>query len=571
MFRLAPAPRDGEMLYSVLARLGRYLNADEAAPFMEKLVGRRGGVASPDLPGGLSLLVRDLVDEIREPAIDRIIDRLTGFPFHTAFMPASVRDSVRCAMRGDVTGVYTRLGLAAFKVRASPWLRFCPDCLCDMEAEYPDLWWRREHQLAGVPVCAVHGTVLRISGVKSGERNRHSFSAATRQVCPPHAEPVIGDVSEAELAGLTDIARAAVQLLVRPPDATEHDERRDAYRRQLYEVGLMRSAHRMDVARLHQAFRERWGRIPELVPGLEIIAKPEQSWLTAMIGARSRAMHPIKHIMLIGMLDGAVRVDLPFGPGPWLCRNPVADHVGRAVIHAVTVRHACGMTYGDFACPCGYLYSVTRAADGTLGSPRYRSFGSSFVPALIAAIDRGDGLRLAARLLGLDPKTLMREAAIAGIDLPWTTAASGRVPAVTPKIAQAARAPSPPRRARARRNWFAIDVRLARSARLSARLILAEEPPVRVTFAEVERRIARRDWVVKRGSKLPATVEAIAGAVEDVDQFRWRRLRRCVEDAVAKGDLRPCEVLRSAGLPTSWMPNVRGALVSAQSRGVVAA
>ena len=568
MFRLAPAPRDGETLYSVLARLGSYLNAADAAPFMEGLVGRRGGIASPDMPGGLALLVRDLALGLREPAIDRIVDRLTAFPFHTAFMPQDIRDCVRVAMRGDVTGVYTRLGLASFKVRQPGSLRFCPDCLDDMEADGGDAWWRREHQLSGIPVCAIHGTVLRATDVGTGGLNRHAFVTASRRVCRADAPPLIAGVGEHELVHLRDLAEAAASLLDTPPKPAGHGDRRDAYRRRLADAGLMRSTSKLNVAGLHAAFRARWGSVSDLIPGLGLTGDPERSWLTAMVRSRPRAAHPLQHLMLAGMLDGlgAVKLDLPFGVGPWPCRNPVADHVGRPVIEAVNVRRDRGIVYGDFACSCGYLYTVAREADGSHGPPRYRRFGPSLGPALHAAIVRGDGLRATARSLGLDPKTLMREAAMAGIEVPWGTRASGVVPVPAPVPLPVDRASPAPRRARSRRNWFAIDVRLRRSAQAAVEEILRHDPPVRVTLAEVERRIARRDWVVKRRAKLPQTIAMIVDRAENADAFRRRRLASCVAAAVASGDLRPCEVLRVAGLPMSWLPTVRAAVADAQCR-----
>jgi hypothetical protein len=566
MFRLAPTPRDGELLYSVLARLGGYLNAADSAPFMLSLVGRRGAVASPDLPGGLAHLVRDLPAGMREASVDRIIDRLTLFPFHTAFMPVEVRDGVRQAMRGDVTGVYTRLGLATFKVRQPARLRFCLDCLDGMERDHADLWWRREHQLAGVPVCAIHGTVLRMSDVATGERNRHSFVAASRKVCRMDAELAIDDVRGELLARLQGLAKAAVDLLDQPPRVEGHQDRRDGYRRRLGEVGLMRSARKVDVAALHAAFAGRWGGMTEVIDGLQLGDDVARSWLTAMVRARPRAVHPLQHLMLIGMLDDmqAVEADAPFGPGPWPCRNPIAGHTGEPTITAATVRRDRDVTYGDFACGCGYLYTVARSPDGTLGRPRYRRFGPTFAPALREAIAAGHSLRQAARTLGLDPKTLVREAAMAGIEVAWATKASGALPAPQPAKAPTMGARRQVRRARLRRNWFAIDARLERSARSAGAVIMAEHPPCRVTHAEVERRIARRDWIMKRRAKLPRTVAAITGMAESVDDFRRRRLAHHVATAA---DLRPCEVLRIVGLPMSWLPEVRDVVAVALRRG----
>ena len=565
MFGSLPAPREGETLYSVLARFGRYLNAAESGPLMTGLLGRRHAIASVDLPGNLATLVRTIAESERGETIDRIVDTLTGFPFHTAFAPAEVRDSVRSAMRGDATGIYTRLGLATFKVRPPARLRFCPECLDKMESAKTDLWWRREHQLPGVSVCAIHGAPLRLSDVEPGDRSRHTFVPATREVCRAGAEPaVVAD--GADLERLVDLARAAVALLDNAPPARSYDGIMEDHRAALGRVGLMRSPRKVDHVALLAAFRKRWGGVPGLVPGLELCDDHERSWLAALVRNGRRAAHPLQHLMLGQMIEGmgAVAADAPFGAGPWQCRNPLADHHGQCVIGTVNIRRDRGANYGDFACSCGYLYTVGISAGGEMGPPRYRHFGPLLAPAISAAVERGDGLRRTASALGLDPKTFIREAAMAGVTVPWSTAASGRVPLASVQLtAVASPGRRPARNRRPRRNWLAIDARLARSVRAAASAIAAERPPVRVTTAELERRVARSDWIVKRRAKLSRTVEAMAEVAEGTDAFRRRRLDWCVRGAVAAGDLRPCEVLRAAGLPTDWLPQVRDAVAMA--------
>ncbi|KQN25813.1 hypothetical protein ASE86_06315 [Sphingomonas sp. Leaf33] len=568
-----PDRREQELLYSVVARCGRYLQAPEAGPFMRELLGRRWAIAGVGLPGHLATLVRDQPDHARDAAVDRLIDDATLFSFHTAFMPIEVRSQVREAMRGDVSGIYTKLGLAAFKVRPPQRLRFCPDCLDAMEADFGDAWWRRDHQLPGVPVCSVHGTVLRISDVDPGDGNRHSFVAASRVVCRGDADLAIGSASDADLSRLLELATLASALLDAPPAALDHADRAKAFRARLTEAGLMRSARKVDHPALFDAFMARWGGVPDLIPGLELGEDRERSWLAAMVRTGRRAAHPHQHLMLSAMLDGqgSRRADRPFGTGPWPCRNPAADHHGCEVIRDVVVRSDRGTLYGDFACACGYLYTIARRPDGTVGEPRFRRFGPLLAPALCGALKRGGTLRGTARALGLDPKTLMREAAMAGVVVPWNAMPSGVVPAQKNVAAVTVKARRVRGRARAKRNWFSIDTRLARSARQAAHVVAAEMPPVRVTFAEMERRISKRDWVAKRRAKLPQTVEVLRGAVEGTDAFRRRRLDWQVAEAVRTGDLRACEVLRAAGLPMGWLPAVRDAISSLRDRGRVAA
>lgn len=574
MLRHLPDRREQELLYSVVARCGRYLQAPENGPFMRELLGRRSAIAGVGLPGHISSLVRDQPEDEREAAAVKLIEDATLFPFHAAFMPEKIRSEVRTAMRGDVTGVYMKLGLAAFRIRPPERLRFCPDCLDDMVADFGDAWWRRDHQLPGIQVCPVHGTVLRSSDVDPGDGNRHSFIAASRLVCRPDAEPAAGILSGEDMARLIVLAGLAAALLEQPPMALEHADRAEGYRARLAKAGLMRSPRKVDHPALFEAFRERWGGVPELVTGLELGDDRERSWLSKMVRAGRHAAHPLQHLMLAAMLDGleTVKVARPFGPGPWPCRNPVADHYGREVIEDVVVRRDRAILYGDFACVCGYLYTRACTPDGMVGEPKYRRFGPLLAPALRRAVDDGGTLRGTARALGLDPKTLMREAAMAGVTVPWTSKPSGVVPLNTPNERPvAAKGQMARRRARPKRNWFAIDTRLSRSARQAVHVAAAELPPVRVTFAEIERRISKRDWVNKRRAKLPQAVQVLEAAVESTDEFRRRRLDWQVVEFVRTGDLRPCEVLRAAGLPMSWLPAVRDTIASLRNRGRLAA
>lgn len=95
-------------------------------------------------------------------------------------------------------------------------------------------------------------------------------------------------------------------------------------------------------------------------------------------------------------------------------------------------------------------------------------------------------------------------------------------------------------------------------------MVAAELPPVRITFAELERRMARKDWVQKRRGKLPRTVAAMEHSAESTDAFRRRRLSWFVAKALKEGTLKPCEVLRAAGLPTGWLEEVRAAIGEAE-------
>lgn len=567
MSRLLPEPREGELLYSMLARSFHYLQAPAAGPYMRETVGRRWAIASAGLPCNLEVLAVETAQADHGAYVDRLIDNATLFPFYTAFLPASLRENARAALRSSGAGLYTRLGLAAFRVPGPRHLHFCPDCFDEMQASHGDAWWRREHQIPGIMLCALHGRVLRRSEVVLGDLNRHSFIPATNAVCRHDATRVIDRLSDFEKERLFQVACLAVALLVDPPEACEFYETNASYRARLGDVGLMRSAHKVDQPALVAAFRDRWGHVDQRIPGLGLSEDVERSWLAAMVRKGRRAAHPLQHLLLRELLNGLSIVPAvqPFGTGPWVCRNPMADHYGQSVIESPRLRRGGDVVYGDFACECGYLYTRRCSANGEIGEPRYRRFGPLLVPALKASLSRGDSLRSTAASLGIDPKTLMREAATAGIELPWNTAPSGKVP--LPRSESTERKRKSAGRRRLKCDWRGIDTDLSAAARQAASEVLAQNPPVRVTRASLERRVVSKDWVQKRSGKLPKAVRAINELAETTDGFRSRRMAWHAKQAFAAGDLRPCEIQRKAGLPTAWLPRIKTMIENARLDG----
>lgn len=549
-----------ELLYSALARLGRHRGMPASSQLMEELFGRSHAIASFDLPGGIGALAERIGAAGRLDA-DMIIDRTTLFPFFTAFASAEVRRSTRRGMVDSTAGVHLRLGLAASRVPVVRALRFCPDCLDAMTSGPGERYWRRAHQLPGISVCADHGTRLVRSFVASGQTSRHAFVAAD------DADLAVAGRGAPDLAAeavgrLQELATAAVRLLDFPPAALDPTELAGRYRARLACAGLATGAkvHQED---LEQAFRRYWGEALHHVPGVLAGDELRGGWLASLVRLRPRAMHPIYHLLLTLFLDQVADVPSPFSPGPWECLNPLAAHCGEVVVSSLRVRRDRSNLYGDFECGCGYVYTRRSGPDGVIGPARYRSYGPSFSPALSAAIANGEGLRAIARRLKLDPKTLIREAAIAGVATPWRTAPSGGVSRMTAAAARRRRPRGrPSTHGGAARDWSFTDRLLAKAAGPEAAAIRSLMPPVRVTFSELERRMSSRSWIRDRSAHLPKTIERIAFLVETTDAFRERRLACSLSQAEDGTEVTASAILRSAGLPSSWMSKVRAALAA---------
>jgi hypothetical protein len=556
-----------ELLYSTLARLGRHRATGASSRFMEELFGRSHAIASFDLPGGIGALVERLGSASGLDA-DAIIRRATLFPFHTAFVSAEVRDTTWRAMVESTVGVHLRLGLAASRIPVLHALRFCPACLDAMITEGGERYWRRAHQLPGITVCADHGVPLLRAPVYARRTGRHGFVAADDADLAVRGAgaPVIAPQIMERLQGL---ATAAVQLLESSPAPLEPMEVSEGYRARLARVGLATGA-KVHQADLEQAFCRHWGAALHHVPGVLSGNALRGGWLASLVRPRPRAMHPVYHLLLTLFLDQLAEVEPPFGYGPWECLNPLASHCGDPVVSSVRVRRDRSHLYGDFECACGYVYTRTRGADGSVGSARYRSYGSSFAPALSAAIAGGEGLRAVARRLKLDPKTVMREAAIAGIATPWRVMPSGAVSLTT--CTGSRRRPQPHARTSShggcKRDWSFTDRLLAKAVGAEVAIIRSIMPPVRVTFSELERRMTSRSWIRDRRAKLPRTIERISSLVESTDAFRRRRLDFALCDMEGAAEITASAVVRSAGLPIAWMSRVRAAIAARNEAGM---
>ena len=129
------------------------------------------------------------------------------------------------------------------------------------------------------------------------------------------------------------------------------------------------------------------------------------------------------------------------------------------------------------------------------------------------------------------------------------------------KASQAVGRPANPRTGRVPRiDWPALDVTLAREVEKQGADVAVLVPPVRVTPAEVERRVAKPGWFGKRQGKLPLATAALATVEEPLDAFRRRRADHW---AAALGlGCRPWQVMRAAGLRSDQLPMIREALAA---------
>ena len=558
--RLAYLPEvlPDELLYSVLARLARHTGGGGPGATMRTLFGKSTSIASLDLPNRLAALAAR-IDPARAIDAEWLIDRTTLFPYYTAFSTPAIAAAVRVAMRTDGGSVHLRLGVAASRVRKPGRLRYCVECAAAMSRDHGERYWRRSHQLPGIVVCPEHMCVLSESAILLAATNRHEFIAADARSCPVDGPRACDAVAPRDIAILASIARESERILA--GDGEPSDLSHAPYRAQLARIGLMRSDHRVDqvalAARLWETYGDGLRHLPSTVRDGRC-----GEWLPEITRFRRKALHPLFHAVLRSFLAGERTSGLsPFGQPPWQCRNVLADHYGRSVVMSVRHHRNRLTRVAVFECACGYAYTRCSHGDGRVGPPRYQSYGPLLEPALRRLVVPGAALRSVARDVALDPKTLLREMASLGIASPWACRASGRArskrsePSVPERRCKSRDAPLP------RIDWAVLDLQLVERLAREAAAIRDARPPLRVTPAEMERRLGRRGWLGKRRAKLPLATRQLTALTEELAAFKLRRIEWIIARELRGGSpVVPWKVMRAAGLASCHMPVIEAAI-----------
>jgi hypothetical protein len=538
-----PAPYPDELLYSLLARYHRHTCTVSPKRTLDDLFGSRSVRATIDLPRHLGALSRHLPPD-RALTPERLALEFTLFPYLTAYQPPAVVANVLMALiGGEAGGLHLRLGIAASTVSSPTTLRYCTACDTEALDRWGECYWRRTHQLPGVLVCPSHGVPLADSGVAPSLGHQHEFIAAGNRTIESRASPP-WEGNERCRAILLEVAIRSAALLCVVPQGIIPADLTARYRRALIDRHLASAGGRVDQKRLHDAFNTTFGPARSALPEIA-----ETNWLSSIVRKHRHAFHALHHVLFGLFLDRYVPI-------------PGADS------------------------------SVSRRLVAT----------PDFINRLRNLVSQGEGLRAAARALDVDTNTVRRHATKLGLPTPWRPlvhpqprakedpgpairmrwlelqrrepqlgrkALAGHLPAEHAWLYRHDRAwldthsPVPTIRPppMACVDWPTIDLCLAAGLREAAEAIIPLAPPVRVTLAELERRLGRPGWIGKRRTKLPETLTMLAFVMESTESFQIRRVAWARNVLEQSGEPAPAwKVRRLARLPDRISDKVQQAL-----------
>lgn len=535
-----PEPLPDELLYSWVARLHVHMGSPPMRLFLAAAFGHRDVRAAFDLPNHLAAFAERLPVGMRFTG-EEIAMKFTLFPYFTAYSSPTKRQQALSAMLGRGAPLaHQLLGLPSFVVQVDH-LRFCRSCHDLMVDERGEPYWRRSLQLASTVVCPDHEEPLRRSTVPTGQSGRAMFFSASVSTCPTGSPEIVSVSDAVVLDRLSSLARAGRDLLESPPEPIDTTERQRRYRRSMGILGFAPKAMQIYRPQLVGDLVRFWGGALDVWPELPS-TNVDRPWPAMLIQRRDRSYHPLQHLLFTQFVAANFlkkpAPDLPFGPGPWACVNPLADHRGQQLVSACSVERknpAIG-TRGHFRCSCGFYYTRVLKADGFVTAPFRQDWGPLARAFLQQCKDDGVPLAAAARTLEINRGSIGIVARSVGVDFGTprsikpisgmkTRASVSNRKTVTAMAGSRSRQTEKVRLPRYReRDWRSLDEKLSRELPAALEDAMSVTPPKRVTAKALAAALdVNVNVIVQNLHRLPLTAAVWPSCVENKTGWDERR------------------------------------------------
>lgn len=611
-----PTPYEDELLYSVIARYHYYLGNKDLKDTLKEIFGSSSKLPSFDFPSSLEYLSRQL-PIMSYYTSDSLIDNHTLFPLYEPFLPKKRATSLRDKMKnGNGGSIYEQIGAKAGSICVKNALCFCPNCVEEDLEKLKESYFRRAHNVQGVSVCYKHGIPLVEYPVSFHDQSRIAFIRLDHKKLN-NINQISYDPKLLPL--MKQLAKSVYSLL----NSKTHAHQQAVYKRYnnlLCSKGLLTSGGNVKQRELYEHFISYY--VKPFLSFLEsdIVFDSEYNWLKVLTRKPRRVTHPIRHILLIHFLSSSLDNFFSnteqytyFDHGPWYCLNPTADHYHQRVVLEckVTADYKTRQPVGTFSCYCGFIYSRKGPDMGLEDEKkigRIKQFGTIWEKELKELLIRGNlSLRATARVLGCDPKTVVKYAQKLGLSdllstnigvaleksnktavhkkhfLDYHSIYSCDIINYLEKHPDSSRKqlrealkkqyiwfyrhnrewlkrhlpPCTPRNRRnnntqKRVNWLQRDAEIIEKVKNTYLEILKYPKPIRITQSLIGEKLGIKPLLEQHLDLLPRTKEYLKEITETIEQFQLRRVEWIYTHNQNFRDLKKWELVRLAGLKPNY-------------------
>lgn len=571
--------------------LGELFNRDTIVPVV-------------DLPCHLEDLAQNLPYEMHLNS-DNLIQNYTLFPLYSPFMSVKKRDEIQNIMKSENGNLIKfKIGIIAGSVCRKNALYYCPECAKAELKQYEEAVIHRTHQIQGVYVCEKHACILHVYPIHNNSRLEYTILQESKldfrnlHMKDSKLETDLTVIANEVHLLLNDSSLAGLNI----------DCIHDLYLKELKEREYLTNKGNIRQRDVYTDFTNYYGHTFLAFMESQLDEANEYNWLKLITRQQTRAIHPIRHVLLIGFLFGGVRRLLTLHRGNskaveplGLCLNPVCQYFQKPSVKDIRTS-ADSKTREPvltFTCQCGFSYSRKENGDafkvGTI-----KDFGHVWEKTLIDAIHSNSSLRAMARQMNCDCKTVVKYAEKLGLKQIINSRMTFEKNEVKSKMEEIdpyryqmdvlnliQDNPTITRQEvrdslkkqcswlyRNDRDWYdtnlpkaqvnkgnnksmdvyweKIDSEILNLLEKEYDKVMALEKPVRLTVSLLGRRIGKLVYLERKIDKLPKTKGYIGKITETVEQFQRRRVGTiCKQLTDVDEPLVEWKITRMAGLKDS--------------------
>jgi hypothetical protein len=227
-----------------------------------------------------------LISEESRLSARKVIHEHTILPVFKPFLhPKTYSSALVNLAKGSASNLHTRMSLVANRINSGTVLRACPACIKSDGEAVGRAWWHVQHQLPGCSVCLTHRKPL-------CEVNVRRRALILPSEITPQRDGVLESV-DVQLSRLVhDVWRRGKSLF-----SYQHVTTR--YRQRLVETGFAAHIDAIRQDRLRHALRAYWAMSDS--PAVQQLLL-DNSYPETLFRTKRAQFHPLKHLLLIGML-----------------------------------------------------------------------------------------------------------------------------------------------------------------------------------------------------------------------------------------------------------------------------
>jgi len=400
-----------ELLYSVLGRCHLTDGNKNTKIILEQLFNKSTIIPVIDIPCNIEKLCSNIPEELGYSS-DTIIMNCTLFSLYSPFMGKERRrECIDTIKFEDGRGIKHRIGIIAGSICRKKSIYYCPECV-RFEIEHCDeAFIHRLHQVQGVYICEKH--LCKLKEYKQVPLNRLQFNYIDVDKIDIKSEFIVdSNPMHRKLLKITEEVKYILENdLSTCLDQTIIYQR---YYKILFEREYLTGKNSVKKLKLINDFTDYYGKNFLIYLDSEIDVSNESNWLNSILSKSKRAIHPIRHILLIDFLTGSIEQFIKYKEeqkiypcmNRW-CNCYKDDRMTKIII---TSDYKSRELVATVKCEeCGFTYSRKVKKD-IYEIGRIKDFGIVWFNKLIEVVKTSMSLRAMAREMGCDCKTVVKYA-----------------------------------------------------------------------------------------------------------------------------------------------------------------